>query len=148
MIKRYFLLIIGIISLALGIIGILLPLLPTTPFLLLAAGCFINSSPRLYSWLINNKVFGKYIINYREKRGIPLRVKVTSLSILWISISYSFFFIVESIYVRLILIAALAGVTVHLLRMKTLVEPDDSEKPALRNEDEELVVDENKEPIQ
>jgi len=142
MVKRYLLLALGIISLILGVIGIILPLLPTTPFLLLSAGCFINSSPKLYNWLINNKIFGKYIRNYREKRGIPLRVKVTSLAILWLSISYSLLFIVSSIVIRLILIVIALGVTIHILRMKTFAETDDDQKFDL-SEDKVIIENES-----
>ena len=61
---------------ALGIAGIFLPLLPTTPFLLLAAACYVRSSPRLYRWLMNHRWTGEYIRDYREKRGLPLRTKI------------------------------------------------------------------------
>jgi hypothetical protein len=63
----------------LGILGIFLPLLPTTPFLLLAAACYARSSERFYNWLLNNRWFGHYIRNYLEGKGVPLRVKVLSI---------------------------------------------------------------------
>jgi len=70
---RVALIVVGTISTALGILGIFVPILPTTPFLLLAAACYSRSSQRFYDWLLNNKYFGNYIRNYLEKKGIPLR---------------------------------------------------------------------------
>ncbi len=118
----------GIILLVIGITGIMLPLLPTTPFLLLATACFAKSSPTLHDRLINNKVFGKYIRNYQENKGISLRVKVTSLFFLWISIGYTLYFILENNYVRTVIIAIVIGVSVHILRMKTLKESAEMDK--------------------
>ncbi|NQT81123.1 MAG: YbaN family protein [Candidatus Aminicenantes bacterium] len=105
---------------ALGILGIFLPLLPTTPFLLLAAACYIRSSERFYNWLMNNKWLGNYIKNYREKKGIPLKVKVLSLSFLWLTIGYSVFFVVNIFLLRVILILIAIGVTIHVLSIRTL----------------------------
>ena len=92
--KKFFLIFAGFLFTALGVIGIFLPLLPTTPFLLLAAAAFFRSSEKYYRWLLDNKYLGKYIKNYREKRGIPSRAKITALILLWISIGYSAFFAV------------------------------------------------------
>ena len=104
----------------LGILGILLPLLPTTPFLLLAAACYFRSSERFYNWLMNNKWLGNYIKNYREKKSIPLKVKVLTLSILWLTIGYSVFFVVNILLLRVILILIAIGVTIHVLSIRTL----------------------------
>lgn len=75
----------GTLSLALGILGIFLPLLPTTPFLLLTAALYFKSSPRLYNWLLNQKHLGPYIRNFRENKAIPLRAKIISISLMWIT---------------------------------------------------------------
>ena len=75
--------VIGTISLALGILGIFLPLLPTTPFLLLTAALYFKGSSRLYNWLLNHRYFGPYIRNYRENKAIPLRAKIVSLVLMW-----------------------------------------------------------------
>jgi uncharacterized membrane protein YbaN (DUF454 family) len=91
-ITRTLLIIAGIVSLALGIIGIPIPLLPTTPFLLLSAFLFGRSSVKLYNWLINHRYFGPFIRDYREKRGVNLKIKIGSITILWITILYSVFF--------------------------------------------------------
>lgn len=73
---------VGIIAISVGAIGVFVPLLPTTPFLLLAAACFIRSSDRLYAWLIHHRWFGSYIRNYREHHAITLRAKIVSLTLL------------------------------------------------------------------
>ena len=87
----------GTLSLALGILGIFLPLLPTTPFLLLTAALYFKSSPRLYNWLLNQKHLGPYIRNFRENKAIPLRAKIISISLMWITMLYCVFFY-RSIY--------------------------------------------------
>lgn len=107
------------ISLALGIAGIFLPLLPTTPFLLLSAAFFAKSSEKYYNKLIDHKTLGPYIKNFRENRSIPLRVKIVSVSLLWITILCSAFFAVEKIAVRILLIAIAIGVSIHILSYKT-----------------------------
>ncbi len=116
---KIFLIIIGTLALVLGVIGIFLPLLPTTPFLLLAAACYFKASPRLYGWLINNKYLGTYIKNYREGKGIPLKTKILAISVLWITITLSAINI-GSLQVRVFLAVIAICVTVHLVRMKTL----------------------------
>ncbi|HEY0490330.1 MAG TPA: YbaN family protein [Telluria sp.] len=80
---------IGAIAVLLALLGVFLPLLPTTPFLLLASACFARGSTRLHGWLLNNKLFGAYLRNYEQGRGIPLRGKVVALGLLWASIVYS-----------------------------------------------------------
>ena len=76
LIIRILLIILGSVFVAIGAIGILVPGLPTTPFMILAAACYIRSSNKLYNWLIKNKLFGKHIKNIREGKGIPIRVKI------------------------------------------------------------------------
>ena len=108
------------LSLALGILGIFLPLLPTTPFLLLTAALYFKSSPRLYNWLLSHKHLGPYIRNFRENKAIPLRAKIISISLMWITMLYCVFFIVPYIWVKVILLIIAAGVTYHILSFKTL----------------------------
>ena len=86
--------ILGTLSLALGIIGIFLPLLPTTPFLLLTAALYFRGSPRLYQWLLNHKCLGPYIRNFRENKAIPLRAKIISLLLMWGTMVYCIFFLI------------------------------------------------------
>ena len=110
----------GTIFLGLGILGIVLPLLPTTPFLLLAAACYARSSTRFHKWLLNNRWFGSYIKNYLEGKGIPLKVKVLSISLLWATIGYAAAFVVSTLLLRIILILIAIGVTIHILSTRTL----------------------------
>jgi uncharacterized membrane protein YbaN (DUF454 family) len=119
---RFLLVIAGTIFVGLGILGIFLPLLPTTPFLLLAAACYARSSQKLYNWLLHNRWFGKYIRNYLEKKGIPLKIKVYAISLIWIVIGLSAIFAVEHLAVRIILLTIALGVTIHLLRVPTYRE--------------------------
>ena len=109
-----------IIALSLGIIGILVPLLPTTPFLLLAAACFVRSSEKLYAWLIHHKWFGDHIRHYREHRASTLRGKVVTLLPMWSVIGYTAFGIVTAWWVRVLLGIIAVGVSIHILYLKTL----------------------------
>ncbi|MFH1013858.1 MAG: YbaN family protein [Thermoplasmatota archaeon] len=112
----------GTFFLLIGIIGIFIPILPTTPFLLLAAACYAKGSKKFYNWLINNKWFGEYIKNYRERKGIPLSVKIISITILWITISFSTFIVVPNLLIQIILIIIAVGVTIHILTIKTKIK--------------------------
>lgn len=109
----------GTIFLVIGIIGIFLPILPTTPFLLLAAACYARSSEKFYIWLIKNKVFGSYIKNYREGKGIPLKVKIIAIIFLWITIMVSTLLFIDVFWIRILLILIAVGVTIHILTIKT-----------------------------
>ena len=117
---KILLMILGSIALMLGVVGAFLPLLPTTPFLLLAAALYFRSSPRLYEWLLAHPHLGTYIRNFRENKAIPLRVKIVSVSLVWITLLYCAFFVAHIIYVRFLFVALAAGITVHILRYKTL----------------------------
>ena len=128
---KIMLIVIGTICVILGIAGIFLPLLPTTPFLLLAAFCYFRSSARFYQWLNTNRWFGGNIGKYREGRGMPLKQKVIALSLLWLTMSYSIWFVVSQWWVQLILLGIAVSVTIHLVRMKTFQpEPQEAELPA------------------
>jgi hypothetical protein len=108
----------GTFFLGLGILGIILPILPTTPFLLLSAACYSRGSDRLYRWLIGNRWFGKYISNYRTGKGISVKIKIVSIIMLWITISFSVFFIVTHPILRFILFIIAILVTMYLLLIK------------------------------
>jgi uncharacterized membrane protein YbaN (DUF454 family) len=86
----------GTVFLIIGGVGIILPLLPTTPFLLLALACYAKSSKRLYNWLLYNKWFGEYIKNWHEGRGIPVKTKILTIALLFLTIGYSVAFVVPS----------------------------------------------------
>ncbi|MCK4968455.1 MAG: YbaN family protein [Candidatus Aenigmarchaeota archaeon] len=121
-IKNLFLIIIGTISLVLGIIGIFVPLLPTTPFLLLSAACYLRSSKKFYDGLLNHRWLGKYITNYVEKKGIPKNTKIVAIFFLWLTIGYSAIYVVSVMAMKIVLLIIAIAVTTHLLSMKTLKE--------------------------
>jgi len=121
-IKEAFLIFTGIVFTGLGIIGIFLPLLPTTVFFLLAAVSFSHSSKMFYDWLLNNKWFGSYIRNYREKKGISMKVKVFTVLLLWVTILSSVIFAVDNIYVKAGLLIIAVAVTIHIVTLPTLRE--------------------------
>jgi uncharacterized membrane protein YbaN (DUF454 family) len=105
----------GFLFVGLGVVGILVPLLPTTPFLLLAAACFARSSERFYRWLLGNRWFGAYVRDYREGRGIPAKVKIFSITLLWVVILTSAAFVVSNLVVRVIIVVIAVGVTAHII---------------------------------
>lgn len=112
--------IIGLLSLGMGILGIFLPVLPTTPLLLLAAALFLRSNHRLYEWLMNHPKLGTYIRNFLEHKAIPLRVKVVSVSLVWITLVNCAVFVAEHWLFRLFFIVLAAAITAHILSYKTL----------------------------
>lgn len=107
----------GTIFAAIGLIGIFLPLLPTTPFLLLAAYCFNKGDGKLKRWFENNSTINTYITNYREKKGMTLRAKMNSLFILWFTIGVSMY-LIDNIYIRIVLVIVLVGVSIHLFKIQ------------------------------
>jgi uncharacterized membrane protein YbaN (DUF454 family) len=110
----------GTLFVALGVLGIFVPVLPTTPFLLLAAACYARSSQRFYDWLLSNRWFGQYIRDYREGRGLPLREKLVTLTLLWLAIAASAWLFVVNPLIELVLVAIAVGVSAHLVRLKTV----------------------------
>jgi uncharacterized protein len=118
-VKKWSLIMAGTVCVGLGLAGIFLPLLPTTPFLLLAAVCYAGSSPRFYQWLMNNRWFGRYIKNYREGKGLTLTTKIVSLLSLWITIGFSAIIVTPWLAGKLALIVIALCVSVHILRRPT-----------------------------
>ena len=116
--KKYLLIIVGCLSLGLGVIGMFLPVLPTTPFLLLSAGCFLRSSKSLYDWLLNHKYFGEYIKDFIEHRARSKKIKITIITTLWVTILVSVI-LVDLTWVKILLILIAIGVSVHILHFKT-----------------------------
>lgn len=110
----------GTSALLVGIIGVFVPVLPTTPFLLLAAICYLKGSPVLYTRLLHNRFFGAYIRNYMEGRGMSLKMKIWTLALLWAGILATTIFAVDSLLIRILLAVVLTGVTIHILLIKTL----------------------------
>mgnify|MGYP006303022865 CR=1 FL=1 len=119
-IQQRLLVVVGVIAVAFGAVGVLVPLLPTTPFLLLASACFVRSSDRMYRWLVRNRWLGSYIRNYREYHAMTARAKAAALTLLWGVIGYSAFAVAAEWWLRGLLGAVAAGVTTHLLCLRTL----------------------------
>ncbi len=116
---RFALLVVGWLSVVLGVIGIFLPVLPTTPFLLLAAACFMRSSKRFYLWLVNHRRLGPWIVDYLQGEGIPLKAKVYAISLMWLSIGASSY-LVPLFWARAFMLTSAVLVSVYILKQKTL----------------------------
>ncbi|MDN5850331.1 MAG: YbaN family protein [Nitrococcus sp.] len=117
LVVRYILIGIGVTAVGLGMLGVVLPVLPTTPFLLLAAACFARSSRRFHDWLMNMPIFGQTIRDYKAGKGIPVRVKITALSVLWITILTSVIWIIPLLLVKALLLFIASVVTTYILRL-------------------------------
>jgi uncharacterized membrane protein YbaN (DUF454 family) len=108
----------GTLFLALGIVGIFLPLVPTTPFLLLASACYVRSSKRLHQWLLGHGKLGAYIRAFEEGKGIPLQAKIVGLAMMWGSMGFTIYW-AGRLWLQLSLLVIGAAVTVWILRMPT-----------------------------
>ena len=117
--KRTFFLVIGFVSLGLGVLGMFLPVLPTTPFLLLASAMFLRSSEKWANWLFNHKIFGRPIRNYMENRAVDRRSKIAAMVLLWATILISVW-IIDKTWLKLMLTAIATAVSVHVLSLKTM----------------------------
>lgn len=119
-ITRFCLITLGLICVGLGILGVFLPILPTTPFMLLALGLFARSSDRLHKWLLNHRVFGKTLRDYKKNKAISKRAKIVSLTAIWATMIFSIFFVVNNlIYVQLLLALIAISLNVFILSLKT-----------------------------
>ncbi|MFA6468810.1 MAG: YbaN family protein [Bacteroidota bacterium] len=118
---RWTLIVAGTVLVGIGILGIFLPLLPTTVFFLMAAWCYARSSQRFYDWLHQNRYFGKYLRNYRSGMGVTRTSKISTIVILWCGILYSIF-VSNSLVVQMILVAIAIGVTIHMIVVPTYKE--------------------------
>ena len=114
-IKQKIMISVGFVSILIGVLGIFIPLLPTTPFLLLSGFLFSKSSSKFHYWLLNHKYLGKYLKNYSEKKGIPIKAKLFTILLLWITITTSTILFIEVIWVKLLLLIIAIAVTVHLI---------------------------------
>jgi len=121
-IVKIILIVLGTLFVIVGTVGVFVPILPTTPFLILAAASYLRSSEKMYNWLLSNRLFGRYLKNYLEKKGIPMGVKIGTILVLWITILLSAIFFIDLIYVRILLILIAIGVTIHLVWIKTYRE--------------------------
>ncbi|HPT83448.1 MAG TPA: YbaN family protein [Limnochordia bacterium] len=115
--KKYLFLSLGTLTLGLGVVGIFIPVLPTTPLLLVTALCYLRSSTALYNWLINHKLLGRYLRAYLEQRIVPRRVKMAALGTLWPSLLLSMF-LIPLFPVRLLVALIGLAVSAYILRLR------------------------------
>lgn len=121
-ISKPFLIILGWLFISFGVIGIFLPLLPTTIFFILAAWCFSKSSDKFYNWLINHPRFGKFVRDYYDKRGMPTRSKIIAITMMITTISLSAIFFTQNIIVRIILFFLALGISIYIIMLNTIKE--------------------------
>lgn len=108
----------GTFFLVIGVIGIAVPVLPTTPFLLLAAACYLRGSRRMYDWMMTNKVFGTHLRNYYEGKGVSWRVKASAIIFLWVVISITAIFFTSQLWIRALLVIIAAAVSIHVATIR------------------------------
>lgn len=119
-IGRVFFFSLGMTFLGIGAVGIVLPVLPTTPFVIVSALCFSKSSKRFERWISKNRYFGSYIENYKTKKGVPFDVKIKSIIFLWAMLLVSAFVFISNIYLQILLMVIGLGVTAHIWMLKTM----------------------------
>jgi uncharacterized membrane protein YbaN (DUF454 family) len=124
------LIVFGWLCVVLGVLGIFLPLLPTTPFLLLAAACFMRSSPKFYAWLVEHPKLGKYIIYYLNGQGIPKRAKIMAILMIWFTMGISVIWVVPVLWVKLLLLLVGVSVSIYLWRQPTFEPNNDDITPS------------------
>ncbi len=121
MLKRSLLIVIGSLCVVLGVIGIFLPVLPTTPFILLAAWCFSRSSQRFHQWLRSHRYLGQIVVAWENGEGIPAKIRNRVLLVMWISLLASTL-LVAKVWAGLMFVIIGAGVSIYLLRLPEKVE--------------------------
>lgn len=120
----------GWLSVVLGVAGIFLPVLPTTPFLLLAAACFIRTSPKFYRWLVEHPHLGKYLIYYLDGKGMPAKAKVYTLLLMWTTMLLTAFVLTDRTMLKILLPLIGLGVSIYILRLPTLVLRNNAQETA------------------
>jgi uncharacterized membrane protein YbaN (DUF454 family) len=131
-IKRLLFVTLGTLFLVIGIVGIIVPILPTTPFLLLATSFYARGSEKFHHWILNNRILGTYIRHYVDGKGMPLKVKLFTLLLLWTAISITMALAVDELVLRIIFILVALGVSVHIALIKGYKKPEVS--PGKRGE--------------
>jgi uncharacterized membrane protein YbaN (DUF454 family) len=114
---RWLLLLLGLLYTAAGLAGVFLPLLPTTPFLLLAAACFARSSQRCHRWLLEHPLFGTTLRQWQQERALPRRSKYVAVTLLTLSLGSSIFFFVQPFYLKVLLFMLGLFLAIFLLRL-------------------------------
>jgi uncharacterized membrane protein YbaN (DUF454 family) len=118
-IKRLLFVSLGTLFLGVGLVGIIVPILPTTPFLLLATSFYARGSDKFHNWLLNNRILGAYIKHYIDGKGMPLKIKLFTIVLLWIAISSTVAFAVDELVLRIVLVLVAIGVSVHIALIKS-----------------------------
>lgn len=129
---RWILIGIGWISIAAGIIGIFLPLVPTVPFLLLALFCFSKSSERFHTWLVEHNRLGPLVRGYLSGGGMPLRAKLMAIGMIWVSFPVSVFLFVQALWLRIVLLSIAAGISFYLLCLPAPTPLDSPGEPKIK----------------
>lgn len=117
--KKIILLIIGVITMSLGFVGIFLPVFPTTPFLLVALACFVNSSTKMHRFILENKYLGPYVKDYTSGNGIPMKAKWRAVSLIWITIGFSAIFVLDKWSLRILILSIATLVSIYIFTRKT-----------------------------
>ena len=119
---RYFWLVIGILLSTIGLIGIIVPGLPTTPIMILSAACFFRSSEKLYNWVLNNKYYGHHVKNFREGRGMPKKAKYMAITCMWVFVSISVLFGIPDhmLMIKIITVLGAATGTGYVISLRTM----------------------------
>jgi uncharacterized membrane protein YbaN (DUF454 family) len=120
--KKGFYVVLGTLALALGFIGLFLPVIPTTPLVLVAAACYMRGSKRLHGWLLESKYFGETIRTYQSGQGLRKATKVRAIGLMWIVIMISAVFYVESLPVRVVMFGTAIWATNYLYRLPTYAD--------------------------
>jgi uncharacterized membrane protein YbaN (DUF454 family) len=121
-VKKGIYLIIGTLALGAGIIGVFLPVIPTTPLILLSAWCFFRSNSKIYQWVISNEKFGPTIENFQEGNGVTVKTKIRAIVMMWLTISVSVYIFIRNIYLIGFLYLMAVSVSIYLYKLPTLNE--------------------------
>lgn len=117
--KRILLLTFGFVTMGLGFVGVFLPLLPTTPFLLVSLACFMKSSERMHHFVMTNKYLAPYVKEYASRDGIPKRAKIRAIVLIWITISFTAFVVIDKVLLRVMLYVIAISVSTYIWTRKT-----------------------------
>lgn len=102
----------------LGVVGIVVPILPTTPFLLLAVWLFSKSSQRFHQWILNHKILGEYVRSYQNGEGVSVKIKIRTILLLWLAIFVSMYFVWDTVWLVIMLFVIAVLVSIHILMIK------------------------------
>lgn len=120
--KKAILMTIGSISLVLGFIGVFLPVIPTTPFVLVPLACFMNTSEKMHHFVMTNKHLGPYARAYANGEGIPKRAKLKAVFLIWITIGFSVIFVLDKLPLRIMLLVIATIVSTYIVTRPTVEE--------------------------